>query len=99
MKKEFPRFWYESNACWGYVNSFEELEEKFRLQLKENNGIDNVKQFLEQSIKAKHSNSFGTMREHVGPKSLSDLLKENNLLDEFLKITNEVFCNNDFSNF
>jgi len=82
---EFPKFWYESNACWGNVNSLADLKEKLDYQLAEPNGIENVEDFLNKSVKSHHGDlSFGTRREHTETYSLKDYLKDNNLLDEFL---------------
>lgn len=45
MNTEFPKFWYESNACWGMVKSVQDLVEKARLQLAENNDITTIDLF------------------------------------------------------
>jgi len=33
MKYLKTKIWYESNACWGWVKTFEELNEKCNLQI------------------------------------------------------------------
>lgn len=84
---EFPKFWYESNACWGNVGSLNDLKEKLQLQLAESNGIDTIDDFLDKSKKSNlNSLSFGTRREHTEKYSLRDFLKDNNLLDDFLAL-------------
>jgi hypothetical protein len=82
---EFPKFWYESNACWGNVESFDDLKQKLQSQLAENNSIYTIDDFLDKSTKSSGDQlSFGTRREHTEKYSLRDFLKDNNLLDEFL---------------
>lgn len=81
----FPKFWYESNACWGNVESLNDLKEKLQLQLAENNSIYTIDDFLDKSTKSQHEGlSFGTRREHTEKYSLRDFLKDNNLLDDFI---------------
>lgn len=84
---KFPKFWYESNACLVNIESLEDLNEKLKLQLAENNSIHTVDDFLDQSTQCHYSKlNFGTRREHTGRYSLRDLLADNNLLDEFLSV-------------
>ena len=88
---KFPRFWYESNPCWGYVNSLEELKDKMDLQLAEPNSINSVDEFLDMSKQCEATLNFGTRIEHHGKKTLRMFLEEHNLLQDFLKLTeNEV---------
>ncbi len=70
------KFWYDSNACWGWVESLEDLQEKVKLQIKENNGIDTIDDFLNKS--KQHLTGelcFGTQQENTG-KSLREFLTE-----------------------
>lgn len=80
------KFWYESNACWGMVESLEELHEKIKLQLEENNGLDSINDFLDKSKQVNSGdNNFGTRSEHTGKKSLREYLTENNFDFSLLK--------------
>jgi len=85
------KFWYESNAVWGWVESIEDLKEKLQYQLEEPNGIDNVDMFLDMS--KEHVNEygldFGTRREHDGKRTLRTFLIEEGVLDDFLKMVNK----------
>lgn len=86
--KQFPKFWYESNATWGTVESLGDLAEKARTQIAEPNIIDNLDGFLERSRKAKVESAglpnFGTRREHSSEYTLRQFLADNGLLDEFI---------------
>lgn len=81
---EIKKFWYESNQCWGYVETFSELTEKAKLQLKANNSIQNIDDFLIKSRYSIQNNSFGTRSEHKAEFNLKDYLIKHNKLDEFL---------------
>lgn len=77
--KEFPKFWYESNATWGEIGSIEDLKEKMQHQTdKETFGIfDNKDEFLDKSMQhADGSLIFGTRGEHTGKKTLRQFLTE-----------------------
>jgi hypothetical protein len=83
----FPKFWYDSNACFGNVMSLNDLKEKLQLQLDERNSIHTIDDFLDQSKKSHHEGlSFGTRLEHTENYSLRDLLKDNGVLDDFLAL-------------
>lgn len=77
-------FWYESNAVWGRVRSFEDLVEKLRYQLDENNGIDNIDDFLDKSRRNGDLDDFGTRVEHNSDFTLRDYLIEMKCLTEFI---------------
>jgi hypothetical protein len=82
---KIPKFWYESNSCWGNVESFEDLNEKVKLQLAENNNIKTIDDFLDKSTQSHFSKlNFGTRGEHTEIYSLRDYLKDYQLLEEFL---------------
>ena len=82
---EFPKFWYESNACWGYVNSYEELMEKAVLQLNSHSSIVTIEDFLDKSTQSAHAElDFGTRVEHTGSYTLRQFLTDNFVIDEFL---------------
>jgi hypothetical protein len=86
---EFPKFWYESNACWGYVNSFEELADKVELQLQGHSSIASVDDFLDSSYQSKHDAlDFGTRREHTELFTLREFLTEQGVIEEFLTFYN-----------
>ena len=78
-KKEFPEFWYESNACWGWVRNIDDLRQMYLLQtdpffgaLKDDDEfLDKSKQEVDGSL------DFGTRMEHKGKKTLRTFLIEN----------------------
>lgn len=74
---EFPKFWYESNACWGYVADMEELSYKCGLQIdREHGALDSVDEFLDASHQRFDGGlNFGTRREHTGKTTLRDFLE------------------------
>ncbi len=71
-------FWYESNACWGWVKSIDDLKEKLRLQTQPFYGaLKDKDEFLDKSFQ--HSDggpNFGTRREYTGDKTLRQFLIE-----------------------
>lgn len=70
-------FWYDSNACWGWVKSIEDLKEKLNLQLTENNGYDSIYDILINSRQHEDGSlNFGTRIEHTSNKTLYDFLSE-----------------------
>jgi hypothetical protein len=77
----FPKFWYESNACWGWVTSIEELQEKCDLQTDKHYGaLKNKDEFLDKSYQNDNGSlDFGTRIEHTGKLTLRQFLKENNI--------------------
>lgn len=78
----FPKFWYESNACWGWVNSIEDLREKMKHQTNlEDCGIFKTKdEFLDKSFQNEDGSlDFGTRIEHFGTKTLREFLLENHV--------------------
>ena len=91
---EFPKFWYESNACWGYVNSFAELAEKVKLQLNGHSSIVTIDDFLDKSRQSEYSElDFGTRREHSQSYTLREFLVHNEILDDFLAYYNNIQLN------
>lgn len=79
---KFPKFWYESNAVWGNVESIEDLWEKIQHQTDKNVcGIfDNKDEFLDKSFQNESGIlDFGTRIEHTGKKTLRQFLIENNV--------------------
>jgi len=82
----FPKFWYESNSCWGWVNSPEELAEKAQLQIEEPNGINTVDDFLGKSLRSANRDipNFGTRIEHRY-ETLRTFLERENALDLFIE--------------
>ena len=88
-KEPFPKFWYESNACWGYVSNIDDLLEKVNLQMDPRNGnsINSIDDFLDKSTQCESKSlNFGTRREHTGDLTLREFLKEHGHLEELLKV-------------
>lgn len=75
---EFPKFWYESNACWGEVDNMEDLKEKLKLQTEPGRGtLKDKDEFLDKSKQnVNDPMDFGTRREHTGEKTLRQFLIE-----------------------
>jgi len=78
-ENKFPEFWYESNACWGWVTNMEELREKLEFQTDPDfGGVENKDEFLDKSKQIDSGNmNFGTRMEHTGKKTLREFLIEN----------------------
>lgn len=97
-ESKFPKFWYESNACWGWINTLEDLKEVLSLQLRTSScGIfTDVDEFLNRSYQnVNNSLDFGTRREHQHhqttdaekyEKSLRAFLIKHNSLEDFLNL-------------
>lgn len=83
------RFWYESNACWGWVESIDDLKEKAELQMSDGGCFDTINEFLDNSKQHyDSSNSFGTRNEHRdGKKTLREHLSESSF--DFSLLTHE----------
>ena len=84
MKNNFPRFWYESNACWGWVENIDDLVEKCKLQMDPVSGahhINNINDFLERSLKNEFPGAgyadYGTRSEHNTNHTLKEFLIKN----------------------
>lgn len=94
-------FWYETNTCWGLIESIEDLKEKYDIHLQDkSSNIKNVNDFLKATStkKSKPHNNFGMRREHFNSDyTLKMHLQENSLLAEFLKLT--IPSNMDFINY
>ncbi len=70
------KFWYESNAWFGYIDSLEKLKEMLKAQLEEPNGHYSIYQIL--SISKQHrdgGDKYGTYLEYSGEITLIDFLK------------------------
>ena len=83
----FPDFWYESNQCWGWVESFEGLAEKADLQIRGGGVIRGIDGFLDGSCQNPDAISrldFGTRREHSSEYTLRQFLNDKGILDAFL---------------
>ena len=80
-EKKFPEFWYESNACWGYVRNIEDLKEKLGHQTDPTyGGLKDKDEFLDRSRQnTDESMDFGTRGEHRGKKTLREFLVENDV--------------------
>lgn len=80
-EKKFPEFWYESNACWGYVRNMEDLQEKLGHQIHPRWGaLKDKDEFLDISKQnVDESMDFGTRMEHRGGKTLREFLVENDV--------------------
>lgn len=89
MDKLKTKFWYESNACWGYVETLEDLQEKCKLQTGEFGALKDMNEFLDGSVQTEDGAlNFGTRNEHRGKKSLREYLTEIKALDDFLTLMN-----------
>lgn len=87
MNKLKTRFWYESNACWGYIETLKDLQEKCKLQTGEFGAVKDVNDFLDRSMQTEDGAlNFGTRIEHKGKKSLRKYLTEIKVLDDFLTL-------------
>lgn len=68
---EFPTFWYESNAVWGWVEDARQLHEVYSQQ-KQAGVFGTIDEFLDKSLqRADGGLNFGTRGEHTG-KPLRD---------------------------
>ena len=84
--KPFPKFWYESNATWGNVESLDDLAEKARLQISEPNSIKDLDGFLDRSKKLAGDNlRFGTGLVNLPEYTLRQFLADNGLLEDFVE--------------
>ena len=95
------KIWYESNACWGWVETIKDLIEKCNHQTSHYGAFENVEQFLDRSKEnpideyekekryRREYLDFGSRREHGGNRTLRMYLKEINMLDAFLEAYNE----------
>lgn len=74
------KFWYESNAFFGWIKTINDLKKALKYQLEENNGINNLDDFLDKSTQnVLGTNDFGTRREHIGgKKTLRVFLEDGN---------------------
>lgn len=74
--KNFPRFWYDSNAVWGWVENTSDLRVKMKYVM-DGGGLKTKEEFLDKSFQHENEgDNFGTRREHTGKKSLREFLKE-----------------------
>lgn len=101
MVKFKKKFWYESNACWGWIETMQDLIEKCHLQIDPKyGGLQDVDQFLDRSEEnpidpdedrrfKREYLDFGTRREHNGDRTLRMYLKEIGMLKAFLEAFNE----------
>ena len=95
MRPKFPSFWYESNACYGWVDSHEDLLFMFKKQMEEHNSIYTLDDFLDKSKRSAYSDmDFGTRREHRLDYTLRQFLSDNKILDEFLLLYAFVYLTN-----
>jgi len=77
---------YESNPIWGWVNNIHDLQRMLKGQLDEPNSIHTIDDFLDKSLSDDEGVTYGTRREHVGPKTLREYLAEQNELENFLNL-------------
>jgi len=80
MKNEkFPKFWFDSNACFGYVESITDLRNAFIQNTSKYSSVRTFVEFL--NLCKQHSNNeslnFGLRVEHSGVKTLYQFLSEN----------------------
>lgn len=74
MKKEFKRFWIDSNPISGYIESQEDFEEAKNILKEQDTDILNAKSVIEFR---KDDPNFGFRREHRGSLTLGEWLKDN----------------------
>ena len=74
--KTFPRFWFEANLYFGWIESMEDLEKVF----KEYEGYSTKDQVLDHSHNANEElTNFGMYSEHRGPVTLRKFLTDNGI--------------------
>lgn len=85
------KFWYESNACWGFVETLDDLYKKYKLQTDHQmRACKNVYEFLDKSKQHRDGTlNFGTRIEHKGDKTLKEYLHQNKILNKFLKLVSK----------
>lgn len=87
-------FYYESNAYFGNIETFEDLEKAIRYQLEEPNSFNSIDDVLNNSRQSVYmdeilsSTEFGTRIEHTGDYTLKQYLKDKKVLGRFLKYYN-----------
>lgn len=77
---KFPKFWFDSNFYFGWVESMEELEKVYGFNISPGNPNRTFNEFLKE-CKQNHDKSldFGLRVEHSGLKTLYDFLIESNI--------------------
>jgi len=91
MRKEFPKFWFEGNLYFNWVNSQEDLQKVFELyegSMTPDEILDRSKneQYLE---KEPNYNTYGLRSEHIhGDKTLREYLEEHGIIlhKEFIPV-------------
>jgi hypothetical protein len=76
--------WYESNSCWGAINSIKDLVEMANKWISVRKGRT-VELFLQSRNSIRTDSNFGMRNEHCGPVTLKQRLDEMGFLDDFLK--------------
>ena len=86
--KQKINLWYESNACWGFVETLKDLQKKCKRQIDPEYGaLKDVDEFLDRSRQHNNGNlNFGTRIEHTGKKSLRKYLAEKTMIEAFLSL-------------
>lgn len=84
--KNFPKFWYDSNAVFGMVESIADLNDVIEKQLSFNKGVmgtkdDVLKNSLMSDTWKEDFPSFGTRIEHCGQQSLKDYLENYGIIN------------------
>ena len=75
-KKEFPRFWFEGNLAFFWVNNLEDLQRVFD-QYKGQMSSDDI---LDLSVNVDDKlDNFGLRREHKGDVTLRQFLSDNGI--------------------
>ena len=81
--------WIETNSCWGYCKTFEELKEKLDLILKDSSQLKPYNKLLDRLTQNKDLLDFGLRVEHIGGRPFSDYLKETEQYDDLIKYLNK----------
>lgn len=79
--KTFPKFWYESNAYFSWINSVDDLQTALDYQTDPKyGGLRTKDEFLDRSMQHYDGSlNFGTRIEHTGSKSLREFLSEHGI--------------------
>jgi hypothetical protein len=67
------RFWFESNAAWGYCENYQDLREKIQLVIEGHSGLDTIEEVLN---KAKHNPRTISIKKIPGEDPVYEYLKD-----------------------
>ena len=86
--KHFPKFYFDSNEYFGYINSIEELNNVYELNIQPGNRYMTMKDFLMECRSSDNSGilNFGLRTEHCGSKTLDNFLRQNLDLRDYISL-------------